>query len=104
MKCWMRWGSAMILRIISAHRTPQRLADFATGTAEEGVKVIIAGAGGAAHLWDDYSFTHLPVLSVPVKSKALNGMVHCYPLCRCLPVLPLARWLLARQEQKIPGC
>ena len=63
------------MRIISAHRTPQRLADFASNAAEEGVKVIIAGAGGAAHLPGMIaSFTHLPVLGVPVKSKALNGM------------------------------
>jgi len=63
------------MRIISAHRTPDRLANFASHAAEEGVKVIIAGAGGAAHLPGMIaSFTHLPVLGVPVKSKALNGM------------------------------
>ncbi len=68
-------GVGYDMRIISAHRTPQRLADFASNAAEEGVKVIIAGAGGAAHLPGMIaSFTHLPVLGVPVKSKALNGM------------------------------
>ncbi len=63
------------MRIISAHRTPDRLAEFSRNAAENGVQVIIAGAGGAAHLPGMIaSFTHLPVLGVPVKSKALNGM------------------------------
>ena len=61
-------------RIVSAHRTPQRLAEFATGAADEGFKIIIAGAGGAAHLPGMVaSMTHLPVLGVPVQSKALSG-------------------------------
>lgn len=62
-------------RIISAHRTPDRLADFAKSAAEEGFDVIIAGAGGAAHLPGMIaSHTHLPVLGVPVESKSLKGM------------------------------
>jgi len=61
-------------RIVSAHRTPERMFDFAKGAADEGFKVIIAGAGGAAHLPGMIaSMTHLPVLGVPVKSKALSG-------------------------------
>ena len=61
-------------RIVSAHRTPQRLVAFAQGAADEGFKVIIAGAGGAAHLPGMVaSMTHLPVLGVPVQSKALSG-------------------------------
>lgn len=61
-------------RIVSAHRTPQRLVDFAKGADDEGFKVIIAGAGGAAHLPGMVaSMTHLPVLGVPVQSKALSG-------------------------------
>ena len=61
-------------RIVSAHRTPQRLTEFATGAAGLGFKVIIAGAGGAAHLPGMVaSMTHLPVLGVPVQSKALSG-------------------------------
>jgi len=61
-------------RIVSAHRTPQRLVAFAEGAADEGFKVIIAGAGGAAHLPGMVaSMTHLPVLGVPVQSKALSG-------------------------------
>lgn len=61
-------------RIVSAHRTPDRLASFAKGAAGEGFKVIVAGAGGAAHLPGMVAaMTHLPVLGVPVESKALKG-------------------------------
>jgi 5-(carboxyamino)imidazole ribonucleotide mutase len=62
-------------RVVSAHRTPQRLYDYATGAADRGLKVIVAGAGGAAHLPGmAAAMTHLPVLGVPVESKALSGM------------------------------
>ena len=61
-------------RIISAHRTPQRLYEFAKGAKAEGFKVIIAGAGGAAHLPGmTAAMTALPVFGVPVESKALSG-------------------------------
>src|ERR687888_2780100 len=62
-------------RIVSAHRTPERLYAFAKGAKAAGVKVIIAGAGGAAHLPGmTASMTTLPVLGVPIESKALKGM------------------------------
>ena len=62
-------------KVVSAHRTPQRLYDYAAGAAGRGLKVLIAGAGGAAHLPGmAASMTHLPVLGVPVESKALKGM------------------------------
>ena len=62
-------------RVVSAHRTPQRLYDYARDAAGRGLKAIIAGAGGAAHLPGmAASMTRLPVLGVPVQSKALNGM------------------------------
>ena len=62
-------------RVVSAHRTPARLVDYATGAAARGLKAIIAGAGGAAHLPGmAASMTRLPVLGVPVESKALSGM------------------------------
>ena len=62
-------------KVVSAHRTPQRLYDYANGAADRGLKVVIAGAGGAAHLPGmAASMTHLPVLGVPVESKALKGM------------------------------
>lgn len=61
--------------IVSAHRTPKRLFDFATTAANKGFKVIIAGAGGAAHLPGmAASLTHLPVLGVPMETAALDGM------------------------------
>ena len=61
-------------RIVSAHRTPARMIDYARGARERGLKVIIAGAGGAAHLPGMVaSMTPLPVLGVPVESKALSG-------------------------------
>lgn len=62
-------------RIVSAHRTPERLYDFARGARDEGFKVIIAGAGGAAHLPGmTASLTPLPVFGVPIESKALHGI------------------------------
>jgi 5-(carboxyamino)imidazole ribonucleotide mutase len=67
-------GVAHDCRIVSAHRTPDRLHAFGHGAADEGFQVIIAGAGGAAHLPGMVaSLTHLPVLGVPVQSKALSG-------------------------------
>ena len=61
-------------RIVSAHRTPARLVGFAMGAAEAGFKVIVAGAGGAAHLPGMLAaITHLPVLGVPIESRALKG-------------------------------
>ena len=68
-------GVAHEAKIVSAHRTPQRLVDYATGVAGRGLQVIIAGAGGAAHLPGmAASMTTLPVLGVPVESRALSGM------------------------------
>ncbi len=61
--------------IVSAHRTPDRMAEFAKSAEEKGIEVIIAGAGGAAHLPGmTAAYTRLPVLGVPVKSKTLNGL------------------------------
>ena len=68
-------GVAYEAHIVSAHRTPQRLYDYATGAKAKGLKVIIAGAGGAAHLPGmAASMTPLPVLGVPVQSRALSGI------------------------------
>ncbi|MBI1235600.1 MAG: 5-(carboxyamino)imidazole ribonucleotide mutase [Alphaproteobacteria bacterium] len=62
-------------RVVSAHRTPERMAEFARTAKDKGVQVIIAGAGGAAHLPGMVAaMTPLPVLGVPVESKALDGM------------------------------
>jgi 5-(carboxyamino)imidazole ribonucleotide mutase len=68
-------GVAHESKVVSAHRTPQRLYDYAQGAAGRGLKVLIAGAGGAAHLPGmAASMTALPVLGVPVQSAALSGL------------------------------
>ncbi len=68
-------GVSYEARVVSAHRTPLRMVEFAQGAKAAGVKVIIAGAGGAAHLPGmTASMTDLPVLGVPVESRALKGM------------------------------
>jgi 5-(carboxyamino)imidazole ribonucleotide mutase len=68
-------GADYDTRVVSAHRTPDRLVEFSKTAADRGVQVIIAGAGGAAHLPGMVaSMTHLPVLGVPVQSKALSGL------------------------------
>lgn len=68
-------GVAHETRIVSAHRTPKRLADYAETARDRGLKAIIAGAGGAAHLPGmTASMTPLPVFGVPIESKALSGM------------------------------
>ena len=70
-----RLGVAHEAKIVSANRTPQRLVDYATGAKGRGLQVIIAGAGGAAHLPGmAASMTTLPVLGVPVESRALSGL------------------------------
>ncbi|HYG30370.1 MAG TPA: 5-(carboxyamino)imidazole ribonucleotide mutase [Allosphingosinicella sp.] len=69
------FGVAHETRVVSAHRTPERLYDYARGAAARGLRVIIAGAGGAAHLPGmAASMTRLPVLGVPVESKTLAGL------------------------------
>jgi len=68
-------GVAYETRIVSAHRTPQRLVEYANSAKDRGLSVIIAGAGGAAHLPGmAAAMTPLPVLGVPVQSRALNGI------------------------------
>ncbi|MFM7137710.1 MAG: 5-(carboxyamino)imidazole ribonucleotide mutase [Planctomycetota bacterium] len=70
-----QFGVAHACEVVSAHRTPEKLAAYATGAADRGLKVIIAGAGGAAHLPGMLAAqTHLPVLGVPVESSMLRGV------------------------------
>lgn len=70
-----KFGITYETKVVSAHRTPQLLAEYASHAASRGLKVIIAGAGGAAHLPGmTAAFTSLPVLGVPVQSKALKGL------------------------------
>ena len=77
-------------RIISAHRTPERLYAFAKGAKAAGCKVIIAGAGGAAHLPGmTAAMTTLPVFGVPVESKAMSGVDSLYSIVQMPPGVPV---------------
>ena len=77
-------------RIVSAHRTPDRLVSYAKSARERGLKVIIAGAGGAAHLPGmTASMTTLPVLGVPIKSKALKGIDSLYSIVQMPAGIPV---------------
>jgi 5-(carboxyamino)imidazole ribonucleotide mutase len=77
-------------RIVSAHRTPDRLVEFAKGAREAGVKVIIAGAGGAAHLPGmTAAFTTLPVFGVPCPSRALAGLDSLYSIVQMPAGVPV---------------
>jgi 5-(carboxyamino)imidazole ribonucleotide mutase len=84
-------GVAHETRIVSAHRTPRRLYDYAQGAAGRGLQVIIAGAGGAAHLPGmAAALTHLPVLGVPVESKALKGLDSLLSIAQMPKGIPVA--------------
>ena len=93
-------------RIVSAHRTPDRLFAFAKGAKAAGFKVIIAGAGGAAHLPGmTASLTELPVFGVPIESKALvRARIRCIRSCRCRPAFRWERWRSAKPAPSTPPC
>lgn len=83
-------GIAYESKIVSAHRTPQRLYDFAHQAKDRGIQVIIAGAGGAAHLPGmTAAMTPLPVFGVPVESKALNGQDSLYSIVQMPAGIPV---------------
>ncbi len=83
-------GVAYDARIISAHRTPERLYAFAKGAKAAGFKVIIAGAGGAAHLPGmTAALTTLPVFGVPIETKALSGLDSLYSIVQMPPGVPV---------------
>lgn len=78
------------LTVVSAHRTPQRMFDYASKAHERGIRVIIAGAGGAAHLPGMVaSITHIPVIGVPVKSSNLSGVDSLYSIVQMPPGVPV---------------
>jgi 5-(carboxyamino)imidazole ribonucleotide mutase len=90
-------GVAHDARIVSAHRTPERLFAFAKGAEAEGFKVIIAGAGGAAHLPGmAASLTSLPVLGVPVESKALSGIDSLHSIVQMPAGIPVGTLAIGR--------
>ena len=83
------------INALSAHRTPDQVAEFARGAADRGIKVIIAGAGGAAHLPGVIAaLTTLPVIGVPVKSKALNGLDSLLSIVQMPSGIPVATMAL----------
>jgi 5-(carboxyamino)imidazole ribonucleotide mutase len=84
-------------RIVSAHRTPKRLYDYATTARSRGLKVIIAGAGGAAHLPGmAAALTPLPVLGVPVQSRALKGMDSLLSIVQMPGGVPVATFAIGQ--------
>lgn len=84
-------GISYKLTIVSAHRTPERMFDFAQSAAKMGIKVIIAGAGGAAHLPGMVaSLSPLPVIGVPVMTKALSGIDSLYSIVQMPAGIPVA--------------
>ena len=94
-------GVAHETRIVSAHRTPDRLYNYAKGAAARGLKVIIAGAGGAAHLPGmAASMTTLPVLGVPVESRALKGMDSLLSIVQMPGGVPVATFAIGESGAK----
>jgi len=89
-----QFGVGVVTRVVSAHRTPDLLAEFAKSAESNGIRVIIAGAGGAAHLPGMLAaHTHLPVLGVPIESKVLRGVDSLLSIVQMpagIPVLTLA--------------
>lgn len=79
------------LTVVSAHRTPDKMYEYAKTAKERGLKVIIAGAGGAAHLPGmTAAMTVLPVIGVPVQTKTLSGVDSLYSICQMPPGIPVA--------------
>ncbi len=92
-----RLGIPFEARIISAHRTPDRLAAYAKAVRGRGLRVLIAGAGGAAHLPGmAAAFTPLPVLGVPVESHALKGMDSLLSIVQMPAGIPVATFAIGR--------
>ena len=97
-------GVAWEAKVVSAHRTPQRLYDFATTAKDKGFKVVIAGAGGAAHLPGmAASMTDLPVLGVPVQSKALKGLDSLLSIVQMPGGVPVATLAIGEAGAKNAG-
>lgn len=97
-------GVAYEAKVVSAHRTPERMYEFAKGAKAAGFKVIIAGAGGAAHLPGmTASLTELPVLGVPVESKALKGMDSLMSIVQMPGGIPVATLAIGEPGAKNAG-
>ena len=97
-------GVAHEKQVVSAHRTPDRLYDYAKSAQARGIKVIIAGAGGAAHLPGMVaSMTPLPVIGVPIKSKALNGLDSLLSIVQMPGGIPVATVAIGEAGAKNAG-
>ena len=97
-------GIKYTTKIISAHRTPDRLVNFAKNAKSDGYKVIIAGAGGAAHLPGMVaSMTHLPVLGVPIETKALSGMDSLLSIAQMPGGIPVGTLAIGKAGAKNAG-
>jgi 5-(carboxyamino)imidazole ribonucleotide mutase len=91
-------------RVVSAHRTPERMVAFAKGAAAQGYKVIVAGAGGAAHLPGmTASLTALPVLGVPVRSEALSGLDSLLSIVQMPGGVPVATLAIGKAGARNAG-
>lgn len=91
-------------KVVSAHRTPQLMYEFAKGARDDGYDVIIAGAGGAAHLPGMVaSMTTLPVIGVPIESKSLKGLDSLLSIVQMPGGIPVATTAKGNLEQKMRG-
>ena len=92
-----QFGVAHECRVVSAHRTPEWMAEYATSAAERGLQIIIAGAGGAAHLPGMVAgHTLLPVIGVPIQSRALNGLDSLLSIVQMPAGVPVATMAIGR--------
>ena len=98
------FGIAYETEVVSAHRTPAKMATYAASAAGRGLRIIIAGAGGAAHLPGMIAAqTRLPVLGVPVKSKALNGLDSLLSIAQMPAGIPVATFAIGEPGARNAG-
>jgi 5-(carboxyamino)imidazole ribonucleotide mutase len=97
-------GVSYEAKIVSAHRTPDRLWDYGRAAVGRGLQVIIAGAGGAAHLPGMMaSKTRVPVIGVPVETRALGGLDSLYSIVQMPRGFPVATMAIGRPARSMPG-
>ncbi|HEY5330625.1 MAG TPA: 5-(carboxyamino)imidazole ribonucleotide mutase [Acidobacteriaceae bacterium] len=98
------FGIAYETEVVSAHRTPTKMAAYAASAADRGLRIIIAGAGGAAHLPGMVAAqTRLPVLGVPIKSKALNGLDSLLSIAQMPAGIPVATFAIGEPGARNAG-
>lgn len=103
-KILIEMGVSYEMKIVSAHRTPEAMFDYAKSAEERGIEIIIAGAGGAAHLPGMVaSLTHLPVIGVPIKSKNLSGLDSLLSIVQMPGGVPVATMSIGESGAKNAG-